>query len=193
MTGALEGGQGSAQGSPGSVSLRLGTTPGGGGRQDACTCARAGDWGGATCAAGRRVPAPVYHPACKLLGACNAERAIEPCGVIIYDEARRCLPGAGMGCTLHGTDGKLNSNFLLRSLCYAPQSAGVSSLMNACSSRRRLHLTASARRRQARLCFSLPLPDPAADSFSGILVRPCKRAGGVGSKPGSEAWVTCLL
>ena len=31
--------------------------------------------------------------------------------------------------------------------------------------------------------LSLPLPDPAADSFSGILARPCKRAGGVGSKP----------
>ena len=58
-------------------------------------------------------------------GPVTAERAIEPCGVIIYDEARRCLPGAGMGCTLHGTDGKLNSNFLLRSLCYAPQSAGA--------------------------------------------------------------------
>ena len=58
-------------------------------------------------------------------GPVTAERAIEPRGVIIYDEVRRCLPGAGMGCTLHGTDGKLNSNFLLRSLCYAPQNAGA--------------------------------------------------------------------
>ena len=55
----------------GSVSPDWARCPGGGGRQDSGTCARAGDWGGATCTAGRRVPAPVYHPACKLLGAGN--------------------------------------------------------------------------------------------------------------------------
>lgn len=35
------------------------------------TCARASDGEGAACVASRRVRPSVYHPACKLLGACN--------------------------------------------------------------------------------------------------------------------------
>lgn len=107
-------------------------------------------------------------------GPVTAERAIEPRGVIIYDEARRCLPGAGMGCTLHGDGRQIELQFS------APQSllratkrrcAGVSSLMNACSSRRRPHLTASAPR-QAPLCFPSPSrtppQTPSLESWRGL-------------------------
>lgn len=52
---------------------------------------------------GPRVPpADACRPLCIIQlvncpGPVAAERAIEPRGVIIYDETQRCLPGTGMG------------------------------------------------------------------------------------------------
>lgn len=58
-------------------------------------------------------------------GPVSAERAGQPRGVIIDDEAHGYLPGSRMGRAPCGMDGKLNSNFLLHGLCYTPQSAGT--------------------------------------------------------------------
>lgn len=69
--------------------------------------------------------AAACNAACKLLRAASAGRAGEPRGVIIYGEVQRYLPGRGTGRVLRSVDGKLNSNFLLHSLCYTPQSTGT--------------------------------------------------------------------